>query len=372
MADSSKNLIHSTVQTSDNTNISYYSIGNGPSLIIIHGAVSSALTQLELAHALSFKYTVHIYSRRSRGLSGPYPESVTVSNPLNQTPIPKAASTSKDGDQTQSSQSTPNTHTSDGNSIYSPTFSASILHTDLSDLAYLIQHTHSIYLLGISGGAALTIEALLSVSVFPAFQNIQKAIIFEPPLSFPSSQSKLDHSLLRPFESAISSSPPDLDSALVAAMLCAQLGPPIMASFPRVVLRWMTRLMCNSEDATEKKRLSSGGEDRGKITMRQLCPALRYEFALVESVSCGGLDRLKSLGGSNDSDEGNGKGRVLLLGGSDSPPYLRDALRVLEETTRGKGVERVEIQGVGHGVLGNKDRRGDVQKAVPIISEFLG
>src|SRR5436853_7242831 len=66
-----------TISASDGTLLSYYRLGSGPGVIIIPGAMSSALSQLEVGTSLAADFTVFLFSRRSRGLSGPYPESIT-------------------------------------------------------------------------------------------------------------------------------------------------------------------------------------------------------------------------------------------------------------------------------------------------------
>ncbi|NUR47556.1 MAG: alpha/beta hydrolase [Hamadaea sp.] len=56
----------------DGATLGWYSIGSGPGLLILHGAMESAVSHRELAEALSDQFTVHLLDRRGRGLSGPY------------------------------------------------------------------------------------------------------------------------------------------------------------------------------------------------------------------------------------------------------------------------------------------------------------
>lgn len=60
-----------TVQSSDGTTISYLSVGSGPAVIVVPGALSLAQDYIAFAHALSEHFTVHTIERRGRGLSGP-------------------------------------------------------------------------------------------------------------------------------------------------------------------------------------------------------------------------------------------------------------------------------------------------------------
>ncbi len=65
-----KNTV-STVQSLDRTTISYLTMGHGPAVIVIPGALSLASDYTTFAEALSQRFTVHIIERRGRGLSGP-------------------------------------------------------------------------------------------------------------------------------------------------------------------------------------------------------------------------------------------------------------------------------------------------------------
>ena len=49
------------------------SLGSGPGLVVVHGSMQSAVSQLDLAVLLSAQHTVHLMERRGRGRSGPYP-----------------------------------------------------------------------------------------------------------------------------------------------------------------------------------------------------------------------------------------------------------------------------------------------------------
>jgi pimeloyl-ACP methyl ester carboxylesterase len=62
---------HSIVISQDGTDIAYYSIGQGPSIIVIHGMVSTSDDLRMFAQELSDSFTVHVIERRGRGRSGP-------------------------------------------------------------------------------------------------------------------------------------------------------------------------------------------------------------------------------------------------------------------------------------------------------------
>jgi pimeloyl-ACP methyl ester carboxylesterase len=348
------------ILATDGTSLSYYRLGNkDPSLIVLPGAMSSALSQLELATALSPDYTVYLFSRRSRGLSGPYPTSITsFKNPLSQnnTSCPSAAEKSPN----------PSPYP-----VYDPTFSAQVLYTDLDDLATLMRHTNSSILLGISGGALLMLAALLPSYPVP-MPPITKAVIFEPPFLIPSSLSSvttpqhskpIDLSLIRRYEQEIADN--DTAAALVTAMKTVQLGPGWMALVPRWIIKGFSKMIMNSEKKEQAKKIAAGGTDDGAVTMEALAPVLRYDFALGEAM-VGEPERFAEI----ETKEGR---EILLLGGEVSMGYIKEGLGVLEGVMCGEGraVRRAEVKGVGHELFENKARNGKVEMGVGVVRKFL-
>ena len=63
--------IWSSVVSNDGANISYFSMGSGPSVIVIPGALSVAADYAEFAQELARNFAVHVIERRGRGLSSP-------------------------------------------------------------------------------------------------------------------------------------------------------------------------------------------------------------------------------------------------------------------------------------------------------------
>lgn len=60
-----------SVISADGTTIDYHTVGSGPGIIVIPGALSIADNYRDLAAALSADFTVHTVERRGRGSSGP-------------------------------------------------------------------------------------------------------------------------------------------------------------------------------------------------------------------------------------------------------------------------------------------------------------
>ena len=175
----------------DGTDLGWISLGQGPGLVIIHGAMQSALSQLELGQLLAPHFTVHLLDRRGRGRSGPYPA---------------------DGSRTQA---------------------------EVDDLAAVLDATAATNVLGISSGALIALRAALTVT-----PGIAKAAIFEPPLAVAGSM-RLD--LIDRFMQE--SDADDTVNAMVTGMLAAEMGPALFRRLPRPALRGMTKRMLARDDA---------------------------------------------------------------------------------------------------------------------------
>jgi pimeloyl-ACP methyl ester carboxylesterase len=330
------------LRADDGVNLSYYTIGSGAGIIIIPGAMSSALSQYELALSLSSSYTVYLFSRRSRGLSGTYPSSVTET----QTPLLRA----------------PGTDDSPIDLPYDPQFCLDVLKTDLNDLFALMRHTSATSLFGISSGALLVLAACTHRPADVANSPIKKAIIFDPPLilSSPLAPQGIlpDLPSIRRYEAEIAAG--DTTSALVTAMRIVQLGPGWLRKCPDFIIRFLTGLVMSAEAREQGKRKAAGEEDEGAVTMEMLAPVLRYDFALVQAMvgDARGFARVA---------EGR---RVLLVGGGGSPGYMRFAMRGVVDAVR-EGMEWEEVGGVGHELFENKRRNGRVELGVGTVRKFL-
>lgn len=66
------------VRSADGTTIGYRKRGNGPALILVHGAMLASQHFTKLAAALSADFTVYVPDRRGRGLSGPFGDRFSV------------------------------------------------------------------------------------------------------------------------------------------------------------------------------------------------------------------------------------------------------------------------------------------------------
>lgn len=337
---------HHYATASDGARLSYYTIGNGPSLLILHGSASFALTCSELALELSPYYTVHLVSRRGRGLSDDYPDSVTSSGVsfTSDSSEPKSDHVVKIG-------------TKSYDRTYSTEFTAAVLETELKDLDTLLTATNANFLLAISSGALIALHALLHPSSVPSLTQLRKLTIFEPPLFFSDHDSSIDLSGLPRFERETTAG--DSMGALITAMYMVQLGP---TWIPRFIMKFLATFIVKAQEKEVEKRKKQG-EDWGACTMKDLASVARYDFAMVE-----GMVGESSKFGSIVVGEGSGID-VLLLTGQRSPSYLKEATHVLEQVI--KGAKKIEVGDVGHELLVNKEMRGQPKKAVGTLAEFF-
>lgn len=116
-------------RSADGTAIGFYQMGQGPALILLHGAGQTAENLRSLAGGLAGAFTVYVPDRRGRGRSGPYGQ-----------------------------------------------FHG--LGTEIEDLSALLDVTGARCVFGLSAGAVIAIETALTRP------QIAKLALYEPPLSF--------------------------------------------------------------------------------------------------------------------------------------------------------------------------------------------
>src|SRR5438105_8360744 len=64
----------------DGARIGFHSYGSGPGVVLLHGAMQSAVSQRDLAQLLAAEVTVHLVDLRGRGLSDPYAPGFTIAS----------------------------------------------------------------------------------------------------------------------------------------------------------------------------------------------------------------------------------------------------------------------------------------------------
>ena len=166
------------VTSADGTIIGILSLGSGPGLVIVHGAMQSAVSQLDLAHLLAGDHTVHLLERRGRGRSGAYPAGSSTA-------------------------------------------------TDVEDLVAALTATGSRAAFGISSGALIVLRAALSTP------ELDQVAAFEPPLIIDGIPDMDFDRLERELAAD------DLPGAMITAMLGAEMGPSFLRYIPRSLMRSM-------------------------------------------------------------------------------------------------------------------------------------
>ncbi|HEY6203694.1 MAG TPA: alpha/beta hydrolase [Candidatus Limnocylindria bacterium] len=186
------NVTTSSVRSRDGTTIGYWQVGDGPGVIVLHGAMESARSHMELAGALAPTFTVYLPDRRGRGLSGPFGKEYSVQK-------------------------------------------------EVEDMDALLTKTGAHRVFGVSSGAIIWLQAALTL---PA---IQEAAIFEPP--FLTSRS-MPTALVKRFDDEIARG--RVAAALITGMKAAQLGPLVFDLIPRWLLERLTQSMLAGEDKNAK------------------------------------------------------------------------------------------------------------------------
>ncbi len=208
---------------------------------------------------------------------------------------------------------------------------------DIEDVDALLIKTGAHNVFGVSSGGNIMLQAALTL---PA---VQRAAIYEPPLSLTRAAAA---KVLTRFDREMAAG--DVAAALVTGMQGAKMGPPIFNVMPRWLLVALTKRMMSSQD----KKASSND-----FSFQSLAPTLHYDFALVVEMS-EMLDTFRTM-----------PAEVLLLGGSQSPAYLKAAVASLEKIL--PHVKRVEFPGLGHNGSGNAEWGGQPQRVAQVLREFF-
>ncbi len=175
------------VVSADGTVLGYRRIGDGPALLVLHGAMQSGLSQRDLALALADRFSVVLPDRRGRGASGPF----------------------------------------------GPDWS---LAREVEDVAALLAGTGARLAVGISSGSIILLEAALT-------ETLDKLVLFEPPLLIDGSAS-LDW--IPAVEAALARD--EIPAALVSGMRGAGMGPALIRKLPRALLQRGAAAMMDRTD----------------------------------------------------------------------------------------------------------------------------
>ncbi|MCK2216325.1 alpha/beta hydrolase [Actinomadura sp. ATCC 31491] len=283
------------VTSRDGTTIAYRRLGgDGPGLVLLHGAMQTGHGNIELAEALSADFTCYVPDRRGRGRSGPA----------------------------------------------GPRYG---LAREVEDLTALLAATGAEHVAGVSSGAIIALRTALALGAVPGGPAVRKIVAFEPPLDLDGSNPT---GWLARFDREIAAG--RVPAALVTGMRATRMGPAVFTVVPRFLLEAMTAAMLKNQD-----KVAVAGEP----TFRALAPTLRQDAQLVAETA-DDLAAYRAL-----------TAEVLLLGGTRSPAYLRDALTALQGVL--PRCRRADLPGLDHSATSNAAMRGRPARVAAEIRRFL-
>jgi hypothetical protein len=172
---------------------------------------------------------------------------------------------------------------------------------------------------------------------------IRKLGIFEPPL-LPDRAGAA--AFLAKFDDEMARG--KIGEAMITAMRGAEMGPGWFRALPKA----LTARLAMIGMAQEAKKPAGPYP-----TMRELSQTLHAEFAIVTE-SSGRLDDYRSI-----------RAKVLLMGGSRSPAFLKRALADLAPVL--PSAERVELEGLDHAASWNSDVRGHPEPVARELRRFF-
>jgi pimeloyl-ACP methyl ester carboxylesterase len=177
-----------SVSSRDGTHIQYLQLGQGPGVLMLHGAMESARSHLTLARELSADFTVYLPERRGHQLGFPFVNDYSMQK-------------------------------------------------EVEDLAAILGKTGARDIFGVSSGGLICLAAALTLPF------VDKVALYEPALVVHGSPSM---DFLPQYDQEIAQG--KTAAALVSGMKGAQLGPPVFNSIPRVLLELLTSMSMKQED----------------------------------------------------------------------------------------------------------------------------
>jgi pimeloyl-ACP methyl ester carboxylesterase len=193
---------------------------------------------------------------------------------------------------------------------------------DVADLDAVLRATGGRFVFGLSSGGDVVLEAALTLP------RIERLAVCEPAILLDGIPAKG----IERFDAYVETG--DLPGILVAGMKLSRQGPALMRAMPDWLVKPAIKRIMKAEAKT------AAGDD---ASMAELAKSLPYDIAIAQSTSSS-ITKFKEI-----------KQPVLLVGGSNSPDFLKQSLGELEQII--PDTTRVEITGVDHAAAWNVDRR---------------
>jgi pimeloyl-ACP methyl ester carboxylesterase len=207
---------------------------------------------------------------------------------------------------------------------------------DVADLDAVLRATGGHFVFGLSSGGDIVLEAALTLP------TIERLAVCEPAILLDGIPAKG----MERFNAYVDAD--DLPGMLVAGMKLSRQGPALMRAMPD----WLVKPAIKRIMKTEEK--TAAGDN---ASMAELAKSLPYDIAIAHSMD-GSITKFKDI-----------KQPVLLVGGSKSPQFLKQALDELEQII--PDTTRVEITGVDHAAAWNVDRRRNPHGDPTAVAEVL-
>jgi pimeloyl-ACP methyl ester carboxylesterase len=207
---------------------------------------------------------------------------------------------------------------------------------DVADLDAVLRATGGHFVFGLSSGGDIVLEAALTLP------TIERLAVCEPAILLDGIPAKG----MERFNAYVDAD--DLPGVLVAGMKLSRQGPALMRAMPD----WLVKPAIKRIMKTEEK--TAAGVN---ASMAELAKSLPYDIAIAQSLD-GSITKFKDI-----------KQPVLLVGGSKSPQFLKQALDELEQII--PDTTRVEITGVDHAAAWNVDRRRNPHGDPTAVAEVL-
>ena len=207
---------------------------------------------------------------------------------------------------------------------------------DVADLDAVLRTTGGRFVFGLSSGGDVVLEAALTLP------SIERVAVCEPAILLDGIPAKG----IGRFNAYVEAN--DLPGILVAGMKLSRQGPALMRAMPDWLVKAAIKRILKAEERT------AAGDD---ASMAELAQALPYDIAIAQSID-GSITKFKEI-----------KQPVLLLGGSKSPQFLKQALDELEQIV--PEATRVEIAGVDHAASWNVDQRRNPHGNPTAVAEVL-
>jgi pimeloyl-ACP methyl ester carboxylesterase len=187
---------------------------------------------------------------------------------------------------------------------------------EMEDLDAVLKKTGAKNIFGLSSGALIALEAALNLP-------ITKAAIYEPPLDIDNTILSI-MSFMKRFDREMAEGKVASGTATMIKDFGSHFGlPKIITKLPHFLLELIFKIYLKSERVKDDE-----------VSFKVLIPTFHYDYELVKEES-GQVEKFRNV-----------KTEVLLIGGTESPAFLKRTMKKLKNTI--SNVRQVEISGLSH------------------------